>query len=352
MNQQSNDTQAAMVTPGKPPANGFVRAASKVYSTVGFSKGRNFVLWFVFAGALMGFSLARLPYLDFDGVFCGGNPHAAPGECFYFRKYARDRVGIVMHFAAILPAGILVCFQFVPAIRHKFILVHSMNGYVVILLSVVGTVGGLMIARHTFGGGMASQSALGFLSIIFLGALVMAYINIKLLQIDQHRAWMLRAWFYASAIITTRAIQIPAAVIISLQGGHFAARPCDQIADTLGGGANATLRSYPECAAFFSGEDPHRFAAVRANIAGGGNAIEGGVALGMAFGAAMWLAVAMHCIGIEVYLRLTPAEHERLRNVSYERQLAAGMRDPGRAGLTADQLGDSERWVPADRRGY
>ena len=196
MNQQSNDTQAAMVTPGKPPANGFVRAARKVSSTVGFSKGRNFVLWFVFAGSLMGFSLARLPYLDFDGIFCGGNPHAAPGECFYFRKYARDRVGIVMHLAAILPAGILVCFQFVPAIRHKFILVHRMNGYVVILLSVVGTVGGLMIARHTFGGGMASQSVLGFLSIIFLGALVMAYINIKLLQIEQHRAWMLRAWFY------------------------------------------------------------------------------------------------------------------------------------------------------------
>ena len=45
-------------------------------------------------------------------------------------------------------------------------------------------------------------------------------------------------------------------------------------------------------------------------------------------------------------LRLTPAETERLRNVSYQRQIEAGMRDPGRAGLTTDRLGDAPRWAP------
>ena len=49
-------------------------------------------------------------------------------------------------------------------------------------------------------------------------------------------------------------------------------------------------------------------------------------------------------------LHLTPAEAERLRNVSYQRQVEAGMRDPGRAGLTVDRFGDSERWVPKDQR--
>ena len=43
---------------------------------------------------------------------------------------------------------------------------------------------------------------------------------------------------------------------------------------------------------------------------------------------------------------LTPAEHERLRNISYRRQLEAGFKRPGYAGLTADRLGDSERWKP------
>lgn len=49
-------------------------------------------------------------------------------------------------------------------------------------------------------------------------------------------------------------------------------------------------------------------------------------------------------------LHLTPAEADRLRNVSYQRQLEAGMRNPGRAGLTADRLGDSALWVPQEER--
>lgn len=45
-------------------------------------------------------------------------------------------------------------------------------------------------------------------------------------------------------------------------------------------------------------------------------------------------------------LRLTPMEHERLRNISYTRQLEAGMPNPGSAGLTADRFGDAKKWVP------
>lgn len=45
-------------------------------------------------------------------------------------------------------------------------------------------------------------------------------------------------------------------------------------------------------------------------------------------------------------LHLTPAEAERLRNVSYQRQVEAGMKHPGRAGLTADRLGDAKIWEP------
>lgn len=45
-------------------------------------------------------------------------------------------------------------------------------------------------------------------------------------------------------------------------------------------------------------------------------------------------------------LRLTPREAERLRRVSFQRQLKAGMRNPGSAGFTADRLGDAEKWEP------
>ena len=44
-------------------------------------------------------------------------------------------------------------------------------------------------------------------------------------------------------------------------------------------------------------------------------------------------------------LKLTPRETERLRQVSYERQLEAGMKNPGSAGFTAERFGDANPWI-------
>lgn len=55
-----------------------------------------------------------------------------------------------------------------------------------------------MIARRAFGGTLATQSVVGTLVIATTTSVFMAYYNIKRLQIDQHRAWMLRVWFYVS----------------------------------------------------------------------------------------------------------------------------------------------------------
>lgn len=41
-------------------------------------------------------------------------------------------------------------------------------------------------------------------------------------------------------------------------------------------------------------------------------------------------------------LHLVPAEFESLRQISYNRQLVAGFKHPGRHGLASDRLGDSE----------
>ena len=53
-----------------------------------------------------------------------------------------------------------------------------------------------MILEKTFGGSLAMQAAGGLVTLMFLSSLGIAYYNIKRLQIEQHRAWMLRAWFY------------------------------------------------------------------------------------------------------------------------------------------------------------
>ncbi|KAI0525455.1 hypothetical protein F5B22DRAFT_590036 [Xylaria bambusicola] len=337
-----------MATSTKPPANAFVARARKVYNPIGFSKGYNFILWFIFVGALFGFSLARLEYLDFWGVFCNPNETsgngALPGECFYYTKPGRYHIGIILHLVTIVPGALLACFQFVPIIRHKVILVHRINGYIVTLLSFIGTAAAIVIGRHAAGGGLDVQVLLGALAILFLGSLTLAIINVKRLQIEQHRAWMIRAWAYGGVVITLRIILIIGATILSSIGGYYSAQPCDKINFALGG-QDATMSFYPECAAFFSGDNIHQQAVVKATLLGD-NAIEAGAIFNIAFGPAGWLALVLHVFAAECYLRLTPAEHDRLRNVSYQRQLEAGMKNPGMAGLTADRLGDAPRWTP------
>ncbi|KAI1336963.1 hypothetical protein F5Y15DRAFT_392833 [Xylariaceae sp. FL0016] len=337
-----------MARSDKPPRNRFVAAARKVYNPIGFSKGYNFVLWFIFGGAFFGFTLARLPYLDFYGVFCSTDSsntaaQAAPGECFYWTQDFYT-IGVMLHLAGILPAALLACVQFVPVIRHKAILVHRVNGYIVVILALVGTAGAIMITPRAFGGGIDVQTGAGALAIAFVWALAMAYINIKRLQIEQHRAWMLRAWFWAGSLITIRIIFFIALAIPKIDPQYYA-MPCDKI-DWMLGGQNQTLALYPDCQSFYSGQDLTQHVAVKGTLTGAQNAVEVAAAMDATFGMAIWLGFLIHIVGVEIYLHLTPAEAERLRRVSYQRQVEAGMAHPGSAGLTADRLGDSEKWSP------
>ncbi|KAJ4242864.1 hypothetical protein NW757_011759, partial [Fusarium falciforme] len=150
----------------------------------------------------------------------------------------------------------------------------------------------------------------------------------------------------ASSIITLRIIMIIMASIIGSSNDYFQPRMCAQIDYVLG--ESDTRASYPDCDSFYTGKDLDKRVLVKANMGDEGSDMEVGASLGLAFGPALWLAFVIHAIGIEIYLRLTPIEHERLRNISYLRQQEAGMNHPGRAGLTADRLGDATIWRPID----
>ncbi|KAF3039390.1 hypothetical protein E8E12_007955 [Didymella heteroderae] len=337
-----------MAASARPSTDAWAR---KVYRPIGFSKAYNFILWFVFAGALFGFSLARFMYLDFNGSLCPTNPKggdsAAPGECYYYATFTRDKIGIMLHLAGILPASLLVCVQFTPFIRYKWIIIHRISGYLAVLLYIVSLVGALMIAHMAFGGGLDVQVWVGFVGIGVLVCFILAIVNVKRLQIEQHRAWMLRGWFYAGSIITTRFIMIISAMIIS-DKGHYAVWSCAKIAATISKNMDL-VPVYPACASYADGSNPDQVSAVLADM-GGASAANAGAALNVNFGMALWLAFALHAVGIEVYLHLTPREAERLRQVSYTRQLEAGMHNPGSAGLTADRLGDAQPWIAEDKR--
>ncbi|KAF5989008.1 hypothetical protein FBULB1_1163 [Fusarium bulbicola] len=330
-----------MAAPTRPPANTFVAKARKVYNPIGFSKGYNFILWFIFAGAMFGFALARMMFLNYNSIYCNPNSKgtgAGPGECWSYNRKDLYKISIKMHLYTIIPASFLVVFQFVPFIRYKALLFHRMNGYIVVVLAVIGTVGAIIIAPVAFGGSLSVRAAVGLLAIMFLGSLFLAIWNIKTLQLEQHRAWMLRAWFYAGSIITVRIIMIISAVIMSKNPSFRLPMQCAKAASFYDD-TESLIAKYPTC------QDLNAWVAIQGDISGEGTEnIASALSLGFSMG--LWLALAIHAIGIEVYLHLTPAETERLRKISFQRQQERGFKNPGSSGLTSDRLGDAETWRP------
>lgn len=100
------------------------------------------------------------------------------------------------------------------------------------------------------------------------------------------------------AIITNRFIFSAAAAIITAIGGYNAVWPCDKLAYTLG--HNETLNKYPTCSTFYNGSNPQQQAIVVADFNGGDENVS--AAIGLNFGMAIWIAIFIHAIGVEVYV--------------------------------------------------
>ncbi|KAH0609074.1 uncharacterized protein H6S33_001302 [Morchella sextelata] len=168
----------------------------------------------------------------------------------------------------------------------------------------------------------------------------MAYYNIKRLQIDQHRNWMLRAMVYMSSIITLRLVMVIGAKIITSINSYYRLMRCDEVAFIMDD-ASRFAESYPTCLTNAN----YGYIAVQASFKSGSSPEKIGAAFRLTFGMGMWIAILVHVIGVEIYIRLTPAESERLRGVAYEKQLKAGLTPAGSAGLTTDVWGDAV-WAP------
>ncbi|KAL8790665.1 MAG: hypothetical protein Q9213_000513 [Squamulea squamosa] len=300
----------------------------------------------IFAGGMLGFSLSRLSDLDFDNTFKNGFA-LVPGYWYVFHS-GRYRVGMIMHLATILPAGILLGLQFVPVIRHKLLILHRINGYTIILLVLISNGAACVVLPHKQGGGArtATQTAEAFLVIITTLGVAMAWWNIRRKQIDQHRAWMLRTMFYLGTIITSRIINFISAPIVSRMGNWYGVWSCDEL-DFLYSNLGEPFpeAEYPQCL-FPNGtlNAGFRVAIEAAELLT--KPEQFGSSHIQPFGANLWICIAVHIIGVEMYLGMTPRESERLRRVSYEKQLEAGFDNPGSAGLTSDRWGDAEKWTP------
>ena len=103
------------------------------------------------------------------------------------------------------------------------------------------------------------------------------------------------------SIITTRLIMIIAAQAVTADGNYFTAHPCAQLEWDNKGDVQKTLHYYPECESYFNGSNPNQHGIIHADFKG--RYEEVGAALDVSFGMATWLALALHAIGVEIYVR-------------------------------------------------
>ncbi|PPJ57410.1 hypothetical protein CBER1_01407 [Cercospora berteroae] len=260
---------------------------------------------------MLGFSLSRLQHYDYDGTF--KNDFAlVVGQWYYFQS-GRERIGMIIHLGAILPAGILVVLQFVPKIREKLLIFHRINGYLVILLGLLSSLATLAVIPHKQGGGarISTQTAEAFLVIITAVSVVLAWWNIRRKRVDQHRAWMLRTWFYMGTIITSRITEFIASPIITRIGGCQLGMPFpgSEYPTCVMPDGSINCDFYVAVKAVHSLERPEQF----------------GTSHTQPFGAMLWLSIVVHIIGVEFYLSMTSKETERLRQVSHRKRVEAGL---------------------------
>uniref|UniRef100_A0A8H7MYL6 Microtubule associated protein n=1 Tax=Bionectria ochroleuca TaxID=29856 RepID=A0A8H7MYL6_BIOOC len=327
---------------GKAAPNKWVAFWRKVYNPLGFQKGYNFPLWFIFCGAALGFCASRTIYLNYDTTF--KMDHLISGDWLHMSK-GIIRTGTLVHLSAVVPIGFLLPLQFLPIVRYKAMLFHRITGYLLISLLLVGNAGAIIMCTRALGGSVDVQTLTGMLALMTTGSALLAYINIKRLQIDQHRAWMMRCWSYAFIIITLRIIQVPMMQLVGLTVAIYIPMDCETIDfSNSKNGDNLAAKFYPACEI-----DHDSVIGVLADFTPQPHA-DGlfplhqiGAAIRASFGPAAFLAIAIHAILIELYLHLTQAESARLKRVSYERQKARGWKRPGDASwLTRETWGDME----------
>lgn len=218
------------------------------------------------------------------------------------------------------------------------------------------------------GGSATIQVWVGVVGSMITLGFVMAIYNIKRLQIDLHRAWMLRVWTWAASIASIRLIQLAGLHCTKAYGYVFhESFKCAEIFFMyqfvgVPDQGNPTGKLYPQC------NKVHTLAGVPTpqtinpavntgtyvSVSSAGTGPESQAAIfHNLFPMSAWLALFIHALAVETYLWLTPAEHYRLRNVSYEKQIEKGYRVTGAykdAGLTSTRIGDAPEWwsVPSD----
>jgi len=262
---------------------------------LGFGERFSLLFFFVFGGALFSFCFARVLMMIPAHV----KTVTVPGEWYWYRQKL-FKPCIFIHIYLTIIAGIFAIFQFIPMIRRRKIILHRINGYFVLSNLIPGTIAGSIVARRAYGGELNSQSAFYTVGSMIVFAAYMGLSNVR--RTRKHRKWMLRTVAYTSSAITARILAIIIRTIISVSGSYYAVWTCDEISFLLNS-TSGTASLFPACEPN-AGTDPRQVhVAVHASIHE--DRINFGSTMRVSFGMALWTAILIHTICVEIYIRGT-----------------------------------------------
>lgn len=239
-----------------------------------------------------------------------------PGEGYWYER-SPGKANIIIHIFTSLPASFFSVFCFLPITYNRWPRFHSILGYIVSALLLVSLVCGAIVGRRAQGGDLNVQSGVYMLASGAAYAVVMGCLEARRGALDAHREWMLRAWFYNGAFVTTRVTALLSAQVITAINSYYAIWQCAEIGYVLKT-PQALAQAFPQCGTPDALANPNAIhTAVHASWKEG--PLGRASASRASFGMALWVAMILHCLGIEFYLRATMDESKRLRELSERR---------------------------------
>ncbi|CAE6477741.1 unnamed protein product [Rhizoctonia solani] len=273
---------------------------------LGFERKTTVGLFIFFGGAILGFSLSRTPLLSFSGLL----KMTTAGEGYWYEQ-APFKANIIIHICTSLPASFFSTFLFLPITWNRWPRAHGILGYILSTLLAVSLVCGAIVGRRGQGGDVNVQSAVYMLASASAYSVVMGCLEARRGAIDAHREYMLRAWFYNGAFVTTRVTALLSAQVITAVNGYYSLWKCAEVGYVLKT-VDALVRAYPECGTPLARQEP-RWVHVGVHSSWNEGKLGRASAIRASFGMALWVAMILHFVGIELYLRYTLDEGKKWR---------------------------------------
>lgn len=130
---------------------------------------------------------------------------AARGAAFD-AAFARHAMLTMIHIVPGLIFVLLAPLQFVRTLRQRHLRVHRLLGRIVLGAGLITGVTALVMTSRMAIGGVTERAATSVFGILFLIALVRAFVCIRRRDVARHREWMIRAFAIGIAVATVRPI--------------------------------------------------------------------------------------------------------------------------------------------------